>query len=156
MQQKPTHPLAAITHLALLAADASVPKEAKYETARMYHESWPDCLPCMLYLARWSMECGHSDLAVALVHQAAARDVGGQVVRRLWGERHPFRSLWPEHLELQLDTLIPVDVMRRLGWNRLTAGELSLTSPAEQSAPLPAEAVETRQPSRDRQRSDKS
>ena len=64
-----------------------------------YHQTWPDCLPVMLYLAKWGMEFGQSDLAVALVHQAAARDVGGQVVRRLWGAAPsiPFvvaRSVW--------------------------------------------------------------
>ena len=124
LEQEPAHPLAAITHLQLLAADSSIVLENKYETARVYNQTWPDCLPCMLYLAKWCMECGKSDLAVALVHQAAARDVGGQVVRRLWGAVHPFRSLWPERLELELDVLVPVDVMARLGWNRLTTGEV--------------------------------
>jgi hypothetical protein len=94
LEQEPAQPLAAITHLQLLAADSSIVLENKYETARAYHQNWPDCLPCMLYLAKWCMECAKSDLAVALVHQAAARDVGGQVVRRLWGAVHPFSSLW--------------------------------------------------------------
>ena len=126
LEQEPAHPLAAVTHLQLLAAGLSIGLETKYETARTYHQTWPDCLPCMLYLAKWCMECGKSDLAVALVHQAAARDVGGQVVRRLWGAVHPFRSLWPERLELGMDLLVPAEVTARLGWNRLTAGEVEV------------------------------
>ncbi len=58
------------------------------------------------------------------MHQAAARDVGGQVVRRMWGAVHPFRSLWPERLELELGLLVPAEVTARLGWNRLSAGEI--------------------------------
>jgi hypothetical protein len=137
LEQEPAYPLAATTHLQLLAADASLSLETKYETARAYHESWPDCLPCMLYLARWCMECGQTDLAVALVHQAAARDVGGQVVKRLWGAAHPFRSLWPERLELELDLQVPAEVMARLGWNRLTAGEATAVKQDEQSSCIP-------------------
>ena len=124
LEQEPAHPLAAITRLQLLAADPSIALETKYEAARADHQTWPDCLPCMLYLAKWCMECGQSDQAVALLHQAAARDVGGQVVKRLWGAVHPFRSLWPEHLELELDLLVPAAVTARLGWNRLMAGAM--------------------------------
>ena len=125
MEQESVHPLAAITHLQLLAADSTITLKTRYETAQKYLQTWPDCLPCMLYLARWCMQSGQADLAVAMVHQVAARDVGGQVVRRLWGERHPFRSLWPERLHSKLDVLIPAEVMARLGWNRLPAGEIS-------------------------------
>jgi hypothetical protein len=131
LEQEPAHPLAAITHLQLLAADPSTTLETRYETARAYHQTWPDCLPCMLYLAKGCMECNQPDLAVALLHQAAARDVGGQVVRRLWGAAHPFRSLWPEHLELELDLLVPAEVTVRLGWNRLTPGEVQVVKQDE-------------------------
>ncbi len=145
LEQEPPHPLAAITHLELQARDATVSKEKKYETARVYHESWPDCLPCVLYLAVWSMECGHSDLAVALVHQAAARDVGGQVIKRLWGDRHPFRRLWADRLVLPLDTPVPVEVMKRLGWNRLTAGGAATAAQGENRDAEPAEVLPERQ-----------
>jgi hypothetical protein len=68
------------------------------------------------------MESGDAHQAVALLHQAAARDVSGQVSRRLWGERHPYRSLWPEDLELSLDMQVPAGVAAGLGWNRLQDG----------------------------------
>jgi hypothetical protein len=126
LEQEPAHPLAAVTHLQLLAADPNIALETKYETARAYHQTWADCLPVMLYLAKWCMESGQSDLAVALLHQAASRDVGGQVVRRLWGAGHLFRSLWPERLELELDLIVPAEVTARLGWNRLSAGDAPL------------------------------
>jgi hypothetical protein len=115
-------PLACVTHLQLLAQIQAIPLKEKREAARNYHQRWPDCLACMLWFADWSMEAGRSDLAVALMHQAAARDVNGQVVARLWGPGHPYRSLWPEHLELRLELPVPADVAAALGWNRLEAG----------------------------------
>jgi hypothetical protein len=137
LEHEPAHPLVAMTHLQLLAADSTITLKTRYETARAYHQTWPDCLPCMLYLARWCMEWGQTDLAVALVHQVAARDVGGQVVRRLWGERHPFRSLWPERLQLIMDLLVPAEVMAGLGWNRLIAGDVSVVKQDQQSSSVP-------------------
>lgn len=138
LEQEPAHPLAAITHLQLLAADSNITLDTKYDAARVYHETWPDCLPCMLYLALCCMSRGQTDLAVTLVHQAAARDVGGQVVRRMWGERHPFRSLWPEQLKLSMDSLVPAEVAARLGWNRLMAGEEPVVKQDEQISSEPA------------------
>ncbi len=142
LEQEPVQPLAAVTHLQLLAADSNSTLETKFETAQAYHQTWMDCLPVTLYLAKWCMEAGQSDLAVALLHQAAARDVGGQVVRRLWGAAHPFRSLWPERLELELDLIVPAEVTARLGWNRLSAGEEQVLQQDHESAsnPITAEA----------------
>ena len=115
-------PLACVTHLQLLSQMQTVSLQEKREAARNYHQRWPDCLACMMWFADWSMEAGRSDLAVALIHQAAARDVNGQVVMRMWGAGHPYRSLWPEQLELQLELPVPADVAAALGWNRLAAG----------------------------------
>jgi tetratricopeptide (TPR) repeat protein len=115
-------PLACVTHLQLLSQMQALSLQEKRETARDYHLRWPDCLACMLWYADWSMEAGRSGLAVALMHQAAARDVSGQVASRLWGAGHPYRSLWPERPELQLELPVPADVAAALGWNRLPAG----------------------------------
>ena len=119
---KPDHPLTCVCHLKALSIRSDIPLEIKSQTARNYHNQWPDCLASMLWLADWSMEGGDSAQAVALLHQAAARDVGGQVSERLWGDGHPYRCLWPERLELALNTPIPADVAVVLGWNRLLPG----------------------------------
>jgi hypothetical protein len=122
LKQGADHPLVSVSHLQLLSHKSEIPLEAKSQVARSYHQRWPDCLACMLWLADWSMEGGDSGQAVAWLHQAAARDVGGQVAKRLWGERHPYQALWPEKLKLVLDSPVPADVAAILGWNRLPPG----------------------------------
>jgi len=123
------HPLACVCHLQLLSRKPEISLDVKSQIARSYHQRWPDCLASMLWLADWSMEGGDSGQAVAWLHQAAARDIGGQVSSRLWGEKHPYRSLWPERLELPLNMPIPAEVAAVLGWNRLAPG-IQLPSPA--------------------------
>jgi hypothetical protein len=86
----------------------------------------------MLQLANWSLERGQSDQAVALLHQAASRDVAGQVVRRMWGVDHPFRTLWPERLQLKLTLMVPAVVLANLGWNRLPAGVAQSPPPTDE------------------------
>lgn len=132
-------PLAHVTHLRIMAANPKIPLEIKRERSSYYHNRWPDCLACMLLLAVWSIEAGDSDLGVTLLHQAVARDVSGQVVTRLWGESHPFRSMWPERLERRFDLPIPSQVAAILGWNRLTRG---LEKPVEPVEEPPIETVE--------------
>jgi len=122
MTLRPDHPLTYVSHLRVISQRSDISLQTKSQTARTYHNQWPDCLACMLWVADWSMEGGDSALAVALLHQAAARDIGGQVAERLWGSKHAYRSLWPERLELVLDTPIPADVAAVLGWNRLPPG----------------------------------
>lgn len=119
-------PLVGIIHLRYLAASLLVDVQIRREIALNYHQRWPDCIACMLWLAQWSMEIGEEDYAVALLHQAVSRDISGQVVERLWGAEHPYRALWPTGLELSLALPIPAEVTVKLGWNRLLPGEMAI------------------------------
>jgi hypothetical protein len=116
-------PLVGVTHLSYLAASAQVELGDRRQLALSYHQRWPDCVACVLWLAHWSLEIGETDYAVALLHQAVSRDTGGQVAQRLWGKDHPYRVLWPEGLEHSLSMPIPADVTVWLGLNRLPSGE---------------------------------
>lgn len=121
LRQAPEEPLAMIFHLSLLRGVPHQDPGVGCEIAREYLRRAPDSLACMLYLASWQMEAGDDEAAVALLHQAAARDVGGQVAARLWGDDHPYRVLWPESMQAGLRLSIPAAVSAALGWNRLTA-----------------------------------
>ena len=128
----PATPLVGLTHLQAMAKMETAPLAGKRELANYYAQRWPDCLAISLLLADWLME-GEADRAVALLHKAAARDVAGQVVQRLWGEQHPYRSLWPEKLELPFETAIPAAVAAALGLNQLPAGDQTEDQPANAS-----------------------
>jgi hypothetical protein len=119
-------PLVGVLHLRYLAASGLVDLQTRRNLALSYHQRWPDCIACMLWLAQWSLEIGEADYAVALLHQAVSRDIGGQVVQREWGAGHPYRVLWPERLELPFTLLLPAEVTAYLGWNRLLPGEKPL------------------------------
>lgn len=116
---EPASPIAAVTHLQFLAANPAVRLENKLVQARRYQRQWPDCLACGIYLAEWLMAGDDPDQAVALIHQAVARDISGQVAQRIWGAGHPYSHLWPDKLELGLEIPVPAEVAAFLGWNRL-------------------------------------
>ena len=141
LEAEPNAALAAATHLQYLDVNRQAPLAVRLELAERYQKRFPACLACGLYQAEWLMESGDSARAVRLLHQAAARDIGGQVARRMWGDQHPYLRLWPEGLALGLKAPVPADVGAVLGWNRLFTG--TGTSPAPVQAPAeqkPAQA----------------
>lgn len=127
-------PLVAVTHLRLLQADPETPLLARRTLAEFYHQQWPDCLPISLMLAEWLGREGETDRAVSLLHQAVARDIGGTVPINLWGENHPYKSLWPEKPGMILEMVLPASVTARLGWNQLQPGD---SSSADETIPAP-------------------
>jgi hypothetical protein len=113
-------PLPAITHL-MVQAKRGILQPSIRNLAEHYHERWPNCLHFSLILADSLMDSGESERAVALLHQAAAGDVSGQVPTRVWGKDHPYKTLWPESLQIPWDMALPAGVASALGWNQLPA-----------------------------------
>ncbi len=136
----PPTALAAVTHLEIMEASEHVPLEAKIHLAGLYHSRWPDCQTFTLLLADWLMHGGQSEPAVALLHEAAARDIGAQVAVRLWGPDHPYRSLWPEQPEITLKISVPASVAGTMGWNQLAPGEKA-PPPAARTADIAGPAL---------------
>ena len=136
--ENPETPLAAVTHLNVMAAKSDLPAAAVLSLSQIYHARWPDTLQFTLVLADRLMSSGRAAQAVELLHQAVVKDITGQVARRLWGETHPYRSLWPENIQIPGNSLtspqaipIPAAVAARLGWNQLpeNASEVLNTAP---------------------------
>ena len=144
IEQGGENPLAAVTHLRILSARNNEAYKEIKEQANKYRLRWPDCLACTLIFSDALMQAGDTDLAVALIHQAAGRDVGGQVAERLWGCDHQYRALWPDQMERKLDTPIPGDVATTLGLNRLPVGysDNIFTTGTSVSVPLNNETEE--------------
>lgn len=138
-------PLVALTHLRSLQASPDTPLVARRSLAEFYQRRFPECLPVNLLLADWLLQEGAIERAVSLLHQSAARDISGQVARRVLGPSHPYRSLWPEEISLPMELVIPASVAAALGWNQLPSGEMPST-PAKAAptnpaiAPLPEHA----------------
>ncbi len=153
LMENPDTPLAAVVHLQTIASKASMPKSAIHSLAQIYHERWPDCVPFMLILADELMDSGEANQAVEMLHQVVSKDIAGQVAKRMWGENHPYKSLWPDSLEAYNTGLnspqnipVPAAVASQLGWNQLSAAcsdsDPSITTENvsnSQSYPLPNE-----------------
>lgn len=114
-------PLLALTHLEILAANPATPLSARRSLAEFYHRRWPSCLAISLLLGHWWIQEGSTERGVALLHQTAGRDIGGQVAKRMLGANHPYRTLWPENLALSGELIVPARVAAALGWNQLLA-----------------------------------
>jgi tetratricopeptide (TPR) repeat protein len=150
---EPDTPLLAVTHLQILQAQAEkfaqASNHASIKIAEHYAGLWKDCVQVHLLLARAYFGAARSDQAVALLHQVAGMDAGGQVIRRFWGDDHPYQGLWPETLTGRLSIPVPAAVSNALGWNQLTDGgsggstDLNATPESDASATeeLPYEEV---------------
>ncbi len=126
--ENPDTPLAAVTHLNVLAAKVELPTQAILSLAQIYHARWPETLQFSLILADRLISNGESTQAVEILHQVVAKDITGQVATRLWGKDHQYSSLWPEVIEIPAaipnspPTIpVPAKVAARLGWNQLPA-----------------------------------
>ncbi len=122
-------PLPAVIHLHLMQRSGQAPLQAVHSLAEHYLRRWPDCLVFKLYIAESLLESGETARGVALLHEAARRDIAGQVPARMWGAAHRYQSLWPTRLELEFRWLVPAEVAAEIGWNMLPAGELVFVAP---------------------------
>jgi hypothetical protein len=138
--ENPDSPLPAITHLRTVEAKGSMLKLAMRDLAKNYHERWPDCLQFSLTLAKERLESGESSQAIEILHQLVGMDISGQVAKRLWGEHHPYESMWPASLEVSAgnpnspqNLPIPESVASIFGWNQQSTVESRLngTAPME-------------------------
>lgn len=140
-QSNPDLLLAQVIHLLSFRA-LKTPVEVS-QLAQKCYDQWPDCLVFGLILAEAYLEMGVEQEAVRLIHLGAAADTTGQVAKRLWGENHPYSSLWSEDMVIFFDQPVPASVAGRLGWNQLAAG---LTSPEENARPSEGETKNEERP----------
>jgi hypothetical protein len=108
-----------------------------HQFADLYRNRHPDCLQFNLMMADALMQMGNEPEAVNLLHKCMSMDAAGQVVERLWGKEHPYRTIWPEELSIHFDIAIPADVAARLGWNWM----LPYTSTIPTNLPVVAPAA---------------
>ncbi len=115
----PDSVLAAIQQLR--AAEALGNKAVTAQLADDLSMKWNECLHFQLWQAEAYFEKGEDAKAVALMHTCVSRDSTGQVARRIWGENHPYKPLWPTSFEIDLDIPLPADVASYMGLNILGA-----------------------------------
>jgi hypothetical protein len=118
----PDLPLAQALHL-LISRSVKTSRDV-LQLALDYHTVCPDSLPAGLILAESYLQQGSELEAVRLLHLSAAGDSTGRMARRIWGENHSYRSLWPDDMVILFDQPVPAGVAGKLGWNRLTPGEI--------------------------------
>jgi hypothetical protein len=113
------NPLPAVLHIRITAAtkDATTVKTL----ASIYTNRWPNALQFKLFLAAAKLELGESVDGMELMRMCAARDVSGQVAKRIWGPQHTYAPIWSDELQINFAFPIPADIATRLGWNHLPA-----------------------------------
>lgn len=117
----PDNGLLALLHLKVAGQVYEI--EAYQQLATLYYERDPECLPFVLFLADALIDSGEDQQGVQLLHQCMTLDAAGQVLTKLWGTHHPYRSLWPEAMSIQFDLQVPAEVTEKLGWNILPKGQ---------------------------------
>ncbi len=132
MQAQPDSVIPAIHHIRVTHASNNF--KSVEQLATVYHGRWPECLQISLFLAEARIVQGDETSAVALLHQCVAKDPSGQVPTRIWGPAYPYRPLWPDRMEIQLDMPIPGPLAMAMGWNQLVPGEPVGPAPIEDEA----------------------
>lgn len=118
--------LAAVTNLRLAIQNADAAPDILRNLSKAAYERWPECLACKLIYASLQLQDGKDVQALALLHQAMAQDISGQVPRRLWGDQHPYQTLWLTDLLIEPGSPsapqsipVPAEVASKFGWNQL-------------------------------------
>lgn len=93
------------------------------QLTKIYHQRWPSCVQIDLFRAKALFENGKEADAVSLLHSCVGKDPAGIVVKRIWGVRHDFMSLWPKEQGIELDLQVPSNIAVALNWNQIGAGE---------------------------------
>ncbi len=121
----PQSPLIPITYLRLNEQELKPTLDSNLKLLEDFHKRWPNCLFISLKLADSLIFWGEHTRGMSLLHQAVTRDTVAQVATRLWGRNHRYQNLWPENLQLALESPIPVSIITALGCNSLPAGDCS-------------------------------
>jgi hypothetical protein len=113
---------------------------ALLQLAKLYQNQHPNCLNVLLYQVEALMEQGHETEAVHLLHKCVSLDSTGQVARRIWGNEHAYKSIWPDEMAVLFDIPVPVEVAVQLRGAWLPVGEMTPTpSPTTHSVDSLAE-----------------
>jgi hypothetical protein len=102
---------------------------------------FPECLVLKLYKAEALIDSGSETKAVSLLHQCVSKDCLGQTAKRVWGENNPYRSLWPENLNMKINIPMPASISAELGLNQLAQGDLSSQSQTSVEDKYPAQNI---------------
>jgi hypothetical protein len=109
-----------VTLVAMKTHIAAGDRPAALSIARTGLDRWPECVAFRLILADDLLSSGEVRRGVAYLHQVASEDPRGKVTSRILGSTHPYRSLWPTQMSIDLDRPVPAEVSAVLGDNRLT------------------------------------
>jgi hypothetical protein len=118
-------------------------RAAAYALARMGCDRWPECVPFRLVVADELMSNGETGRGVEYLHRAAADDPTGVQVRRLLGDDHPYKDLWPSSLSIESTRPVPAEVAAVFGDNKLASGP---GAKDQEQAAVQAEATPEEQP----------
>ena len=129
--------LGIILHLRLV--EKSGEADRVVEMAEKYLQWGFQCVELLLRKSSALLAIGQEAEAVQLLHQCVALDSTGQVARRIWGEHHPYQSLWPMKMECYFDLPLPVAVATRLTGAWLPPGEVIMRPSPESSDPKDSE-----------------
>jgi tetratricopeptide (TPR) repeat protein len=126
---------------ALVAVRASLASGALREAVRLAeagHDRWPHCVAFKLVLAEAQLGSDRSAAGVESMHQVAAADPLGVVAETVLGINHPYRSLWPVHMQAQISRPIPDEIMAVMG----TSAKSPKSDVFEMPEPEPGEAFQ--------------
>jgi tetratricopeptide (TPR) repeat protein len=124
------------TLILVKAYSAADKTEEALSYARYGHDRWPECLYFRILIARDLIHQGEIAYGVEQLHKIASDDPAGQIVQKVLGRDHPYRSLWPEHLAGTISRPIPAEIAALMGHNRLS-NQSSIPSMDLQTAESP-------------------
>ena len=126
---------------ALVAVRASLAAGAAREAVRLAeagHDRWPHCVAFKLVLAEAQLGSDRSAAGVESMHQVAAADPLGVIAETVLGIHHPYRALWPVHMQAQITRQVPDEVIAVMG----VTAKTPKSSDFEMPKPEPGESFQ--------------
>jgi len=107
------------TYILVKAYSKDGKKEEALSYARSGHDRWPKCIYFRLLLAMDLIAQGEISRGVEQLHKIASDDPSGTFTKKLLGQDHPYKNLWPDLLTGTLSRPIPAEVASLMGNNRI-------------------------------------
>lgn len=125
MSIKPNYVLTALLHLFITHKRGDLP--ATLKLSELYHRRWPECLQISLINADAKISSGEDSSGMQLMHECVMKDISAASAKRLWKSNFNYLPMWPDVLEIPLETSIPYDISAQFGWTSLTDGIINKT-----------------------------
>ncbi len=114
--------LTAVTNAKLILNDDD--RISSCRILNIYYRRWPKTIQFKLIFGHVLNQMQREDEGMAIIQSAVNADVTGQVGKRIWPDANPYKNLWIDPEQLNMNTAglkLPLDILQLAGLENMTS-----------------------------------